>query len=37
MKTIDLEMRPIRHWNADRVRAHVFLCMLAYHIEWHLR
>jgi hypothetical protein len=29
MKTIDLEVRPIRHWNADRVRAHVFLCMLA--------
>jgi transposase len=37
MKTIDLEIRPIRHWNADRVRAHVFLCMLAYHVEWHLR
>jgi Transposase DDE domain len=37
MKTIDLEVRPIRHWNADRVRAHVFLCMLAYHVEWHLR
>ena len=37
MKTVDLEIRPIRHWSADRVRAHVFLCMLAYHIEWHLR
>jgi transposase len=37
MKTIDLEIRPIRHWNADRVRAHVCLCMLAYHVEWHLR
>lgn len=37
MKTIDLDIRPIRHWNADRVRAHVFLCMLAYHVEWHLR
>jgi hypothetical protein len=37
MKTIDLEIRPIRHWNAERVRAHVFLCMLAYHVEWHLR
>jgi len=37
MKTVDLEIRPIRHWNADRVRAHVFLCMLAYHVEWHLR
>ena len=37
MKTIDLEIRPIRHWSAERVRAHVFLCMLAYHVEWHLR
>jgi transposase len=37
MKTVDLGIRPIRHWNADRVRAHVFLCMLAYHVEWHLR
>ncbi|MFO1059907.1 MAG: hypothetical protein U1E53_23445 [Dongiaceae bacterium] len=37
MKTEDLEIRPIRHWAAGRVRAHVFLCMLAYHVEWHLR
>lgn len=37
MKTVDLEIRPIRHWSANRVRAHVFLCMLAYHVEWHLR
>ena len=37
MKTVDLEIRPIRHWTAPRVRAHVFLCMLAYHVEWHLR
>lgn len=37
MKTIDLEIRPIRHWTAQHVRAHVFLCMLAYHVEWHLR
>ena len=37
MKTIDLEIRPIRHWTAQHVRAHVFLCMLAYHLEWHLR
>ena len=37
LKTVDLEIRPIRHWMADRVRAHVFLCMLAYHVEWHLR
>jgi hypothetical protein len=37
MKTVDLEIRPIRHWSANRVRSHVFLCMLAYHVEWHLR
>jgi hypothetical protein len=37
LKTVGLEIRPVRHWMADRVRAHVFLCMLAYHLEWHLR
>jgi hypothetical protein len=37
LKTVDLAIRPIRHWTAERVRAHVFLCMLAYHVEWHLR
>lgn len=37
LKTVDLDIRPIRHWTADRVRSHVFLCMLAYHVEWHLR
>jgi hypothetical protein len=37
LKTVDLDIRPIRHWSPDRVRAHVFLCMLAYHVEWHLR
>jgi hypothetical protein len=37
LKTVDLDIRPIRHWTAQRVRAHVFLCMLAYHVEWHLR
>ncbi len=37
LKSVDLEIRPIRHWTADRVRAHVFLCMLAYHVEWYLR
>src|ERR1700759_3028638 len=37
LKTVDLEIRTVRHWMADRVRAHVFLCMLAYHVEWHLR
>lgn len=37
LKTIDLDIRPIRHWTEPRVRAHVFVCMLAYHVEWHLR
>ena len=37
LKSDDLEIRPIRHRLADRVRAHVFLCMLAYYVEWHLR
>jgi len=37
MKLSDLEIRPVFHWRSDRVRAHVFLCMLAYHIEWHMR
>jgi len=37
MKTIDLKVRPIHHHLADRVRAHIFLCMLAYYVEWHMR
>jgi hypothetical protein len=37
LKTIDLQIRPIYHWLADRIRAHVFLCMLAYYLEWHMR
>ncbi len=37
LKTVDLEIRPIHHRLSDRVRAHVFMCMLAYHVEWHLR
>ena len=37
LKTIDLQIRPLHHWLGTRVRAHVFLCMLAYHVEWHLR
>src|SRR5262249_45679270 len=37
LKTTDLEIRPIFHWLSPRVRAHVFLCMLAYYVEWHLR
>jgi len=37
LKTVDLHLRPIHHWLAPRVRAHIFLCMLACHIEWHMR
>ncbi len=37
LKTVDLHVRPIYHWLEDRVRAHVFLCMLAYYVEWHMR
>ena len=37
IKTVDLHVRPIYHWLADRVRAHVFLCMLAYYLEWQMR
>ena len=36
IKTIDLKVRPIHHHLEDRVRAHIFLCMLAYYVEWHL-
>ena len=36
-KTIDLRIRPIHHRRAERVRAHVLLCMLAYYVEWHMR
>ena len=37
MKTIDLQIRPIHHRLETRVRAHIFLCMLAYYVEWHMR
>jgi hypothetical protein len=37
MKTVDLKVRPIFHHLEPRVRAHVFLCMLAYYVEWHMR
>jgi hypothetical protein len=37
IKTVDLQVRPVHHWLAERVRAHVFLCMLAYYLEWHMR
>jgi hypothetical protein len=37
LKTVDLERRPVFHWTASRVRAHVLLCMLAYYLQWHMR
>jgi hypothetical protein len=37
MKGVDLQIRPIHHWLGARVRAHVFLCMLAYYVEFHMR
>jgi transposase len=37
LKTVDLQVRPIHHRLPDRVRAHIFLCMLAYYVEWHMR
>ena len=37
LKTVDLKVRPIHHHLAERVRSHVFLCLLAYYVEWHMR
>ena len=37
IKSIDLDLRPIYHWTETRVRAHVFICMLAAYLLWHLR
>jgi transposase len=37
IKTVDLKVRPIHHHAAGRVRCHIFLCMLAYYVEWHMR
>ena len=37
LKTVDLKIRPIHHHLADRVRAHVLLCMLAYYVQWHMQ
>ncbi len=36
LKSVDLQVRPIHHRLEDRVRAHIFLCMLAYYVRWHL-
>ena len=37
IKTMDLNVRPVFHYSEQRVRAHVFLCMLAYYVQWHMR
>ena len=37
IKTVDLNVQPVYHWLEGRVRTHVFLCMLAYYLEWHMR
>jgi hypothetical protein len=37
LKGLELKVRPIYHRDADRVRAHIFICLLAYYVEWHLR
>lgn len=37
LKTVDLKVRPIHHRTENRVRAHIFLCMLSYYVEWHMR
>jgi hypothetical protein len=37
LKGIDVRIRPIHHRTEDHVRAHIFLCLLAYYVEWHLR
>jgi transposase len=37
LKSVDLKIRPIHHRRTERVRAHVFVCLLAYYVEWHMR
>jgi len=37
LKTVDLHVRPIFHWTENRVRAHIFLCMLAYYVQYHMQ
>ena len=37
LKTVDLKIRPIYHYNEKRAKSHVLICMLAYYVEWHLR
>ena len=37
LKTVQLDMRPIYHKKDERIKAHVFLCMLAYYLQWHMK
>jgi transposase len=37
MKSVDLHVRPVYHWHEHRVEAHIFLCMLAFYVQWHLQ
>ena len=37
LKTVQLEVRPVFHKTDDRIRSHVFLCTLAYYLQWHLK
>jgi transposase len=37
LKTVQLEVRPVYHKTDDRIRTHVFLCTLAYYLQWHLK
>ena len=37
LKSVDLDVRPVFHWTEPRVRGHVFLCLLAYYLKWHMR
>lgn len=37
LKSVDLKVRPIFHWISGGVKSHVFLCILAYYVEWHMR
>ena len=36
IKTVQLEVRPVYHKTDDRIRCHVFICMLAYYLQWHM-
>jgi hypothetical protein len=37
LKAVDIQVRPVHHWQATRVKAHVFLSMLVYYVEYHMR